>query len=327
MSLFWAGNFTSGDASRSIYIANECSSVPPDEDNPFEVPKDLTKGWYRNENIANIARRIQDDDGLEAEILYFQCSGDDMDMALLSDDDWTLFCEAVATNLPNLRSLFITKSDYFLDDSKWDSKWEELLLSVPNLKSLQISGIGRKRVKTMSALSSLQSLEELTMHKFHFTYWKTYDALARSLLSLPSLRRITLESVNFVRFLYVDIEPDPDHVPPPSERQLLTALNQMSNLEDARFHGLWNIYAEYYPTMDHMQARPEWPLNLEDEYRLQFFPRLNKAGWKTLRERGLENATVEEFVEVLIKVRDRFDCVHYLLSETDNDMWATAAIG
>ena len=230
--------------------------------------------------------------------------------------DWESFCNTIFQNLTCFVSLEL-RGNGFVHDQSWDALLNHIATSSSEiskrLRSLKLINIGHAPL-TFRRIASFSSLEELcvtysTARKTSMSA-STCTLLGNSLLSLPQLRK-----VKFVRFLFDErrtSSTENGYFP------IVKALGTISTLE----HVEWTLYI-MKGTVD---GRFKLATLTEDEEELiNFFPRLNKAGYcSMLANGGVSN--ISKWINVVFNVRDHFDCLYYLLRTSDPTAFAKAAL-
>ena len=131
------------------------------------------------------------------------------------------------------------------------------------------------------------------------------EALGRPLsclASLPNLRKITLWSL-------------PDVSYKGGWERLVAAFQSREQLEEANIFQGNTSYGDRVVT----------PMSEEELDAIQFRPRLNDAT-ANFASGGRFPESLEEFVNAVVSVRDREDCLDYFFSSVDPNLFAPSAI-
>jgi hypothetical protein len=228
----------------------------------------------------------------------------------LSIEDWKRVCQALAASLPNLTSIEATYAEHLSDN-----KWAALLACFPNLASLKFKHVG-SFTETFRVVGTLKHLECLSF---------TDDACARTsgsglspvacvalgkaFLQLKSLSKLTL------RFLIMQD-------PRPCWKPLMQSIRQIPTLETCWVNGGWQMRTiGIHPGASVIFNRIN--LDASSLANMQYGPRICEARKLHLQD---PDAPLENWISALAEVGDRIDCVHYLLSQMDPNMFANAGL-
>jgi hypothetical protein len=251
---------------------------------------------------------------------------------VLPENEWTLFCSFLQT-LPDLYLQIKTRRKKALSASLLSqSKLFTLLEHASHAKRLHFGVLGNSHAQSFSHLIKFESLQELVLEDASIEgealelSWRVWKVLAESLLP-ASLERVVLRNVAFVSVLW-------DPAPQPCWLPLVQSLSRISTLQYVQFDHC-QVYSkgirervnddgETEMTADKSPLEPLC-LPVELEQIMTFYPRLNQAGIGPLIDKR-ETSTIMEWVEAMVLVRDRVDCLHFILSSMDPTVFARAAL-
>ena len=239
------------------------------------------------------------------------------------DTEWNWFVGTMGSCLVNLESLETRQSTHYSTEFLDDKKLQSLLTHLaPRIRHLHI-GNTADYPRTFEKLGSLPSLQDLTIAKtsddeHKRVTWQTWETLGRSLKALPKLERVTFDSIQFVEVVWD---------PPPTKQiwdPIISSLSQMRRLSHCKFDDCRVIVKKQGEhlaldgaplTIWQESSYRKFALSEEEQRSISFFPRLNNdANLQYLLQRR-ETATVTEWVNALIAIRDRADCLLYLFKE------------
>ena len=221
----------------------------------------------------------------------------------LTDDYWEQFCRTIQKCLPCLKTLNIEHT-YYLSDHQWAC----LLLHMPaQLSTLTLSDIRISPLSFQQIGISLKMLQELVLVGDFSVFDPVVKCLppdccqiiADSLEELTVLRRLTIGNMRTIN-------------PKESWAPVLKSIRKNARLEQVRFDPGWTR------ENNNVVRYPLDPQVMED---LQFGPRLQQAKRQYLSGHP-ETLTIEQWVGALISVRDRIDCLDYLICEMDPHLFA-----
>ncbi|CAB9516908.1 expressed unknown protein [Seminavis robusta] len=216
-------------------------------------------------------------------------------------EDWKQTCTMLSAALPNVTKIQVTYVEHLKD-----AKWAMLLSHFPNITSLKFKHIGPMPL-TFRQIGHLKRLDQLSLQDD--TYARSSSrglcpvasiALAKALLKLKSLSHLTMKHL-------IMQDPRACWIP------LLKSIRKMPTLAQIQVNGGW----QQRPAGN----RPGAPLichrinlsasNLE---KMQYGPRICAARKEHLAS---DEPTMINWIDALASVNDRFDCVHYFLTQMD----------
>lgn len=211
---------------------------------------------------------------------------------------WAQLCNFVQEVSPQIFAFSTTLSPQ-IDDKEWaallqqlPSTLQELTITTERDTPLAYEQIGR-------SFPDLQSF--LVHHGDGCPLFVPREKLPMVIGALPALRKITLWNLPEVSYQI-------------SWQQLVSSIQSRQDLEEA------NIFQGYTP-----QGRAVNPLSDEELEAIQYRPRLNEAKQQLVADGNLPDS-LEEFVDTIIAVQDRVDCLDYLFSNVDPNLYAPAAV-
>lgn len=260
--------------------------------------------WNREQLNLPLLRQVLEKvavDSISLEIVCQpQCS-----WSQLEDSLWLKFCETIQCCLPNLRILHLHSPQFF-----GDAKCKVLLEHLPTeLTHLELAFTREDQPLTLHQFcTSFPKLEELKIVEYDMLSVAGSEILTESLRQLCQLKKVTLRSMTSENVEDV-------------WRPVFAALRSNRHLEEVTITGVWH---NYLAEAGEQEARKESVCWLTEETEaLQFGPRLNQAKKKFLSGKSL---TKGDFVRAIVSVRDRLDCLDYLLSGVDPNLYAQQAV-
>lgn len=221
-----------------------------------------------------------------------------------NDVIWPRFCQIIANTLPYLKICFVDHPHRF-GDEKLRTLLEHLPPQIEELVLWILNGEIPLSMKQIGvSLPQLEVLEICGLHSSDCaSIAESARVLAGTLRNLPRLRSVQLEQLTAENARRV-------------WRPVFDVIQQNPLLETVTIgHPFYDI--------DESGKVEVLDWGSEDLDPLQFGPRLNKAKQMFL---STESLSLEDFVQALISVRDRIDCLDYLISQTDPNLYAWQAL-
>ena len=234
----------------------------------------------------------------------------------LNDFDWQRFCDLIFSNLTCLVKLEICGNGSVKDEI-WESLIIQILSASPTLKkrlrSLSLINVGNTPL-TYQRIGSFSSLEELRLtysaRRGTSISSDTCSALVESFHVFTNLKRLELSG-----FMFSSAEESASNN---RYFPLIKALSTMKTLEHVEL-GFYVVDTEVGNCIAITTLTPE------EEEMINFFPRINKAGYSSLLE-NVEASTASDWVDVLVGLHDHLDSLYYVLRTTDPSRLAKAVL-
>ena len=238
--------------------------------------------------------------------------------SFLEKEDWRQACQAWAQALPNVACLQIHHAEHLQD---W--KWAELLHHFPNITSLTFRCVGTM-VETCQRIGELKQLECLALMDDRSARSsgrgispECCEALAKSLRKLRKLSKLTLANLIVQQV-------------GPCWGPLLKAIRDIPTIAELDINGGWH-QRPIAPFAGAPRICQGITLSANNMEKVQYGPRICEAKKKYLTKINPEDGSemepsLEDWVNAIISVRDRMDCLHYLMSESDPNMFAVPAL-
>jgi len=230
----------------------------------------------------------------------------------LNTGHWERFCRTIQECLPCIRALHISYAMH-LSDHQWACLFKHMPSQV---SKLLIQNVGDLPLTFRQIGISLPRLQHVTMAGPPITGKDSYRLHTVTLTSCHILAT-SLEQLTLLRKVYLDM------VLTESKEcwgPVLKTIGKNPNLEEVMFNEGWRRRNDGILMTSVTDRRV-----LED---LQFGPRLQEAKRLHLSLPAAGDSkharfTLEQLVEALISVRDRIDCLDYLIREMDPSLFAT----
>ena len=257
--------------------------------------------WNRHPlNLSTLESVLEGSVMVDSTCLEIVCDETQSPWKAMPDSIWNRFCELLQRHLPNIKRLHL-----HYPHALGDSKCKVLLKHLPShLTHLELAFVKGDLPETLQALGgTFPSLEELKMAEYDELTVNGGKQLASSLRQLTKLQKISLR--NFSSENVKDVA-----------RPIFDAIRCRSHLKEVSISGLWHNYIG-------SGREPVYWL-AEEVDALQFGPRLNQVQQEFLSK---ESLSLPDFVNALISVRDRVDCLDHIISKVDPNLYAKQAIG
>lgn len=212
---------------------------------------------------------------------------------------WMQLCSFVRQASPELRAFGAT-----FDPKIEDQEWALMLELLPrHLSELCITTENGNPVAYQQIGRCLPKLENLVVyHGDGCPLAVARKILPQVVCHLPVLKRLTLWNLPVTNQGI-------------SWKSLVCAIQSREDLEEV------NVFQGYTP-----QGRAINPLSDEELDAIQYCPRLNEAKRKHVPAGAVVPSRVEDFVEMVLAVHDRIDCLHYFFLQVDPNLYANAAV-
>ncbi|CAB9520420.1 expressed unknown protein [Seminavis robusta] len=258
--------------------------------------------------------------------LHVTCEQPNTWKALNETSTWREFCQAIQQCLPHVTRLEV-EQPHNLSDAQCVALFRHL---APNsLTHLTMNVIGGNLPGMFRQIGrSFPQLQELIlmgnadweMDEDGFEYHSVMDdtngqCLGDSLHCLSKLKKVSIAQ-------FVTCNPQVFWEP------VWSAIRSNPNLQVVQFRGGYHFCEDQD---GEAYSFEEFPVEEDILNDLQYGPRLNQAERDCLRmdetEKEASSFSLQQWVEALISVRDRVDCLDYFLSTTDPNLYAWSAIG
>jgi len=263
---------------------------------------------------------------------------------VLSDQDWHCVCETLVQTLPNVTTLQLHHAEH-LDDVKR----KELLEHFSRITKLQIKQVGGTMTETFRWIGTMHNLSHLCIKEDGSARSTSAGlspecckVLAESLFKLPKLSSLTLENL-----ILQDVSP--------CWTPILKSIRSIPTIADLSINGGWHQYSLLDGNNNNNNAMngnffgannmagpticQRIQLSATNMEKLQYGPRICEAKDKYLnkQKRKMEcnddnnkseanEPILRDWVDAIISVRNRIDCIHYFMTQMDPNMFAIPAM-